>query len=184
MISRSIINKGAKPSISDIQETFLECVSDSLACVLRLSGENTDLGLKRGSDEFEDEFDGSFALGPGGVGLMMETMNKVYDFIVSDMLLHDDSSVKELTELFEAADQVSQSQSLQSRTCRSMNSLSKRGAPGLSHGQGQVRLPPSPILCPNQGQAPLTMLSLLVTMSLSRVHPWINGNITFLTHSS
>lgn len=107
MISRSIINKGAKPSISDIQETFLECVSDSLACVLRLSGENTDLGLKRGSDEFEDEFDGSFALGPGGVGLMMETMNKVYDFIVSDMLLHDDSSVKELTELFEAADQVS-----------------------------------------------------------------------------
>lgn len=45
--------------------------------------------------------------GPGGVGLLMETMDKVYNFIVSDMLIHDDSSVKELTELFEVANQVS-----------------------------------------------------------------------------
>lgn len=90
-------------SINDIFSVFDEYFIDR-APLLSLSKEHPNLAYELGSSEFESRFDELFALGPGGLDILTDSLECIYQ------LLHvplDDESFQDQAALYQKADDVS-----------------------------------------------------------------------------
>jgi hypothetical protein len=90
-----------------ILELINECFVDHVSGLLSLATEKPNLAVHLGSETFEIHFDKVFVIGPGGLDLIINTLNVIYRFVDSDRLPSDDTSFNVITEIFHIADNIS-----------------------------------------------------------------------------
>lgn len=85
-----------------IKECFVAHISDIVALVT----EQPNLAVAIGSKEFETRFDEAFAIGPGCLDLIIDTLTVIYRFVPSDKLPVDGESFVALTDIYHTAESI------------------------------------------------------------------------------
>lgn len=94
-------------SINDIFSVFDEYFIDR-APLLSLSKEHPNLAYELGSSEFESHFDELFALGPGALDILTDSLERIYRLLHVGHLPLDDESFQDQAALYQKANDVSQ----------------------------------------------------------------------------
>jgi hypothetical protein len=95
-------------SVTVLSVIFREYFVDRIAPLLALCTEQPDLAYSLGSDDFESRFDELFALGPGGLTLILDTLDRAYHLVHGDKLPMTDVSIEAQGEIYRAACGVSE----------------------------------------------------------------------------
>lgn len=97
----------ASLSVPAILTLIEECFAKHVDHIIALPKDSPTLTIATGTDSFEARFDEAFAIGPGCLDLVIDTLNILYDFVHDTRLPTDNTTFKALTDVFHIADNTS-----------------------------------------------------------------------------